>query len=186
MELYSRMSEAWELARQCITRAQKHQKKLYDRGTKNPFRAGERVFLFKPAEQTGARRKFARPFHGPYRLLEVGTNTAQICPVDTPNSDPILVSLDRLRRCPEEIGDEFWPPRKTHKTTRQACGSQARPLQTQPHDLVKEQLDHHKQQRSQSGSRPPASKLREARTLAQTPVALRTRPLLRVLVKNYL
>ena len=43
------------VARQQITRAQKHQKKVYDQGTKNPFRTGERVFLFKPAELTGAR-----------------------------------------------------------------------------------------------------------------------------------
>ena len=111
MELYSRMLEAWELARQ-------HQKNVYDRGTKNPFRAGERVFLFKPAERTGARRKFARPFHGPYRLVEVGTNTARICPVDKPESEPILVSLDRLRRCPEEVRDEFWPPSRAPKKTR--------------------------------------------------------------------
>jgi hypothetical protein len=111
MELYLRMLEAWELARQ-------HQKNVYDRGTKNPFRAGERVFLFKPAERTGARRKFARPFHGPYRLVEVGTNTARICPVDKPESEPILVSLDRLRRCPEEVRDEFWPPSRAPKKTR--------------------------------------------------------------------
>ena len=116
VELYSRMSEAWELARQQITsRAQKHQKKVYDQGSKNP---GVTVFLFKPAELTGARRKFARPFHGPYRLLEVGTNTARICPVDRPQSEPILVSLDRLRHCPEEVTDEFWPPGKTSQKTR--------------------------------------------------------------------
>ena len=122
VELYSRMSEAWELAQHHITRAQKHQKKVYDRGAKNPFRAGERVFLLKPAEQTGARRKFARPFHGPYRLLEVGTNTARICPVDKPESEPILVSLGRLRHCPDEIGNEFWPPSKVRKATRQTQG----------------------------------------------------------------
>ena len=117
-ELHSRMSEAWELAQLQITRAQKKQKTAYDRGTSGkPFQSGERVFLFKPAEQTGARRKFARPFHGPYRLLEVSSNTARICPVDQPGSEPLLVALSRLRRCPEEIADEFWPrqsqPRKS-------------------------------------------------------------------------
>lgn len=126
VELYSRMSEAWELARRHITRAQKHQKNVYDRGTKNPFRAGERVFLFKPAEQTGARRKFARPFHGPYRLVEVGTNTARICPVDKPEGEPVLVSLDRLRRCPEEVGDKFWPPSGAPKRTRRPHASETK------------------------------------------------------------
>ena len=115
------MSEAWELTRRHFTKAQKHQKRVYyDQRAKNPFRAGEREFLFKPAEQTGARRKFARPFHGPYRLVEVGTNTARICPVDKPESEPILVSLDRLRRCPEEVGDKFWPPNKKTRQSRQA------------------------------------------------------------------
>ena len=104
------MSEAWELAQLQITRTQKKQKTAYDRGTSGkPFQSGERVFLFKPAEQTGARRKFARPFHGPYRLLEVSSNTARICPVDQPGSEPLLVALSRLRLCPEEIADEFWP-----------------------------------------------------------------------------
>ena len=77
---------------------------------KNPFGERERVFLYKPAEQTGARRKFARPFDNRYRLVEVGANTAKVCPVDKPESEPILVSLDRLHQCPDEVGDEFWPP----------------------------------------------------------------------------
>ena len=96
---------------QQITRAQRHQKHMYDRDTKKaPFRTGERVFLFKPAEQTRTRRKFARPFHGPYQLVEVDTNTAKIRPVDKPESEPILVSLGHLRRCPEEVEDRFWLP----------------------------------------------------------------------------
>ena len=42
-------------------------------------------------------------------------NDAHIRPVDRPAEEPILVSLERLRRCPEEIPDRFWPdgpPRK--------------------------------------------------------------------------
>ena len=111
VELHAKMSDAWELARLHITRAQKRQKTAYDKCTKrSPFRTGERVFLYKPAEQTGQKRKFAGPFHGPYRLGEVGANTAKIRPVGTPESEPILVALNRLRRCPDEISDEFWPP----------------------------------------------------------------------------
>ena len=122
VELHSRMSGAWEMARQQVTRAQKRRKHVYDQHTKtSPFQAGERVFLFKLAEQTGARRKFARPFHGPYQLVEVDVNTAKIRPVDQPENEPILVSLDRLRRCPDEIGDEFWPPRKSRSSYRRPC-----------------------------------------------------------------
>ena len=50
-----------------------------DRGAKDTvFREGERLFLHKPSEKTGEARKLARSFHGPYRLVEVGTNTAKI------------------------------------------------------------------------------------------------------------
>ena len=134
-ELYSRMSEAWELARQHITKAQKRQKGIYDQKTKSPFREGERAFLFKPAERTGTQRKFARPFHGPYRLVEVGTNTARIRPVDKPEDDAILVSLDRLRRCPDEVADEFWPSRSTRKKTRKPCAGRAGPTQQLSDDV---------------------------------------------------
>ena len=97
LELRARLAEAWELARKCVSRAQKRQKSSYDSGVREPaFRAGERVFLHKPAEQTGERRKFARPYHGPYRVIEMATNTAKITRIDHPEEDPLLVSLARL------------------------------------------------------------------------------------------
>ena len=114
LQLAHDMSEAWELARQCIGKAQRRQKEYYDRRGRPPnFRAGERVFLYKPAEKTGEARKFARPYHGPYCIVEVDTNTARIRRVDKPEEDTIRVSLDRLRRCPVEAPDQFWPPDKT-------------------------------------------------------------------------
>ena len=58
--------------------------------------------------------------------MEVGTNTARICPVDKPESGPILVSLDRLRHCPEELGDEFWPPSRAPKKTRRPHANETR------------------------------------------------------------
>ena len=58
-------------------------------------------------------------------ILEVDVNTAKTRPVDKPESDHILVSLDRLRRCPEEIGDSFWParsPRHSRKKKQRKSG----------------------------------------------------------------
>ena len=124
MELRSRMSEAWSLARVHINRAQKRQKGVYDRSARGSnFQEGERVFLYKPAEQTGAKRKFARPFHGPYQLVEVGTNTAKIRPVDRPAEEPILVALNWLRRCPDEVGDTFWPSRPIRSRGKNIAGA---------------------------------------------------------------
>ena len=97
------LSEAWELARQCIQRAQRKQKECHDRKGRSPnFAAGERVFLFKLAEKTEHAWKFARPYHGPFRIVDLNANTAKIRRVDWPEEEAILVSLERLRRCPLE------------------------------------------------------------------------------------
>ena len=110
--------KAWDLARRSVGKAQKRQKVSYDKHTRPPnFAVGERVFLLKPAEMTGASRKFARPFHGPYRITDMQANDAYIRRVDRPQEEPILVALQRLRRCSDEIPDEFWPPAKSKKST---------------------------------------------------------------------
>ena len=78
-ELQAKMGDAWELARRNVTKAQRKQKEFYDQKSQPArFSVGERVFLFKPAEKTGEKRKFARPIHGPYRIVEVGENTAKV------------------------------------------------------------------------------------------------------------
>ena len=110
------LSEARELARKSIQNSQKKQKQNYDkRARANVFRVGERVFLYKPAAKSGKAYKFARPYYGPYRIVEITTNDAEICPIDKPNKEPIFVALDRLRHCPEEIEDEFWPTQAKRK-----------------------------------------------------------------------
>ena len=71
-------------------KVQKRQKSYYDRKGRPPrFSEGERVFLFKPAEKTGQARKLARPFHGPYQIIELDVNTACIRRVDKPQDGPI-------------------------------------------------------------------------------------------------
>ena len=100
----------------CIGKAQSRQKSFYDQKSRPPnFAVGERVFLFKPSEKTGEARKLARPYHGPYRVTRLDTNTAHICRVDRPQEEAILVALGRLRRCPLEIGEDFWPPSKPRR-----------------------------------------------------------------------
>ena len=108
------------------------------------FREGERVFLFKPAEKSGQARKFARPFHGPYRVVEVDSNTAKICRVDKPDEEPILVALERLRRCPEEIGDECWPPARITGRAR------TKRVVSDPRELMPPQLEQTPQLTNQS------------------------------------
>lgn len=74
-DLVRKLGGAWDSARACIKRAQKCQKKVYDRKVRCPdFAVGGRVFLLKPSEKTGKARKLARAFHGPYCVTEVLTN----------------------------------------------------------------------------------------------------------------
>ena len=116
INLHAKLSSAWELARKSLQQAQKKQKTQHDcKVSTQPFRKGESAFLYKPAEKTGERRKLARPSHGPYRVLEVGNNSANIAHIDWPKDEPILVALGRLHRCPTELGDEFWPPDKRRR-----------------------------------------------------------------------
>ncbi len=35
-----------------------------------------------PAAKSGKSRKFARPFHGPYRVIELSNNNAKVIPID--------------------------------------------------------------------------------------------------------
>ena len=113
-QLAGDMSEAWELARECVWKAQRRQKEYHDRKVWLPvFRVGDRVFLYKPADKTGPARKFARPYHGPFRVVETDSNTARIQPIDRPEEDPVLVVVDRLRNCPTEAPDVFWSPKKS-------------------------------------------------------------------------
>ena len=115
-ELAKQMSEAWELARDHVKCAQKRQKMYHDRKARPPqFLTGDRVFLYKPAEKTGEGRKLARPYHGPYWIIELTVNNAQIRRIDKPHDEPIRVALDRLRRCPAEVPNEFWPPKNQQR-----------------------------------------------------------------------
>ena len=130
-DLVCNLSEAWELARQNISQSQKKQKQHYDKGARlKDYHVGDTVFVHMPGDVQGKAWKFARPFHGPYRILELTPTNASVCLVDKPQDAPIFVSLDRVRRCPKEIPDgETWSgkrgtkKRKTRKT--QAPGPEA-------------------------------------------------------------
>ena len=113
----SNLSEAWDLARHQVKKAQKAQKKAYDRRSKDvQFGVGERVFVYMPHTKA---YKFARPFHGPFRVVEVWETGLTVQPVDKPDEKTIQVAFNRLRRCPEPISnDEFWPPRRKSRRGR--------------------------------------------------------------------
>ena len=116
-ELVSELMEAWDSAQKNVQKAQKAQKRAYDRKSKETgFEIGERVFVYMPKEKLTKAYKFARPFHGPYRVVEVLDTGVSVRPVHRPQEESFRVALNRLRRCPAAATEEFWPPRRQKKT----------------------------------------------------------------------
>ena len=113
------MADAWELARKNICRAQTQQKRQHDHCSRPAdFKVGDRVFVYMPAAKLTKADKFARPFYGPYRVVETCTNGVEVCPVDGPQTTPIRVALNRVRFCPAQLADAFWPSKS--KPTKQS------------------------------------------------------------------
>ena len=122
------MSEAWELAQKNVKRAQTRQKQHDKRAKPTKFQPGQRVFVFMPAAAAqGKTRKFARPYYGPYRVMEASEQGVVVRPIDNPRGKEIRVSLDRVRCCPTQLGDEFWP-----KKGKQSAPEPSRELEPDP------------------------------------------------------
>jgi len=64
--------------------------------------------VYMPSETQGQERKLIRPFHGPYRVLAVTPTNVELRLVNDPTGDSIFVSLDQVRCCYSEQGDETW------------------------------------------------------------------------------
>ena len=114
----SNLQNAWSAAKKNVEQAQKRQKKQHDKKSRMPiFSEGDRVFVFMPAAKSCKAYKFARPFHGPYRIVKLYDNGADVRPIDRPQETPIRVPFDRLRMCPEEVPNESWPPKTVRPST---------------------------------------------------------------------
>ena len=70
-----------------------------------------------PATKTGPLRKLARPFKGPYRVVVLHPNGADLHLIEKPRSEPIRVALNRLRRCPTEVAGDHAPELHSLATT---------------------------------------------------------------------
>ena len=116
-ELMTGLVEAWKLAKKHVQQAQRAQKKYYDKKTKEPtYREGDRVFVYMPKEKANKAYKFARPFHGPFRVVEVLETGVVVRRVDQPQGETIRVAFNRVWRCPNPIPeDEFWPVKKSRQ-----------------------------------------------------------------------
>ena len=99
-ELMTKLSCAWSIAKQKIEKAQQTQMVQYDKKSKEPkLSVGSRVMVHMPGEVQGKAWKLARPFHGPYRVIALTPNNAEVSLIDKPKDQSIFVSLNRIRLC---------------------------------------------------------------------------------------
>ena len=77
----------------------------------------QRVMVCMPTEIQGKTLKFARPFHGPFRIISLTATNAEVQLVDEPQSKSLFVSLNRVRTCYEELPDVSWKGSLLHKYT---------------------------------------------------------------------
>ena len=61
-----------------------------------------------PHEATGKTAKLARPYFGPYRVLNLTPTNAEVRLIDKPDDPSIFVSLDRVRPCYSELPNRSW------------------------------------------------------------------------------
>ena len=124
-ELVTNLSDAWQLAHENVRRAQAKQKAQYDKKSVcQPLSVGDRVMVHMPGQVQGKAWKFARPYFGPYEVVGITPTNAEVQLLNHPTVPPIFVSLDRVRKCYEEMTDDVWmdhrqitPRRAQPKTT---------------------------------------------------------------------
>ena len=105
-EIATRMSDAWESAREHIKASQRKQKRFHDQKSKDPkISVGDKVMVYFPSERLGKAYKFSRPFRGPYRVDKMFPNGAEVTSLNGGRAQTIRIALDRVRHCPRELGD---------------------------------------------------------------------------------
>ena len=61
--------------------------------------------VYFPSERLGKAYKFCRPFRGPYWMDKGFPNGAEVTSLSGNKTRTIRIALNRVRRCPKELGD---------------------------------------------------------------------------------
>ena len=100
-EMILSLSAARNAAAKRIQKSQKKNKDYYDRrATHTSYRLGDWILIRFPAEETGARRKLSRPWHGPYRVKSKNGPDVTATKVYFPTESQIQVHMSRTCACP--------------------------------------------------------------------------------------
>ena len=68
--------------------------------------------VFMPSDVTGKDKKLARPYHGPFRIINLTQMNAEVQLVEHPKDQTIFVAIDRLWRCYPELSGSSWTGQK--------------------------------------------------------------------------
>ena len=74
--------------------------------------------MYMPKELQGKAWKFARPFFGPYEVLQVTPSNVSIRLWNRPEAEPIFVSIDRVCKANDQLGEDVWTGRTTQRRPR--------------------------------------------------------------------
>ena len=108
-ELVAHLSDAWALARDNIKAAQTKQKRQYDhKSSVSKLKVNDGVMVHFPSAAQGKAWKLARPYFGPYQIISLTPNNAEVQLVDQPDGETLFVALDRVRPCYSEMSNDVW------------------------------------------------------------------------------
>ena len=98
------LTSARDLAAKAIRKAQNKYKHQYDRSARQVnIRLGDWVLVYFPQDESGRWRKLSRPWHGPYRVVEVSTTGVTCTKVYFPQEVKLHVHQSRVCVCPQEF-----------------------------------------------------------------------------------
>ena len=84
------------------------------------------VMVFMPSEKKGTTWKLARPFYGPYCIIDLTPMNVEVRLIDKPEDPTIFVALNRVRLCYPELPDKSWSG-KTRKRAKSKTKSNKDP-----------------------------------------------------------
>ena len=112
-EIILSLSFARDLAAVNIQKAHSRYKKSHDKSYTHEYKIGRWIFICFPQEQTGAKWKLSRPWHGLYRVKTVRGPNIVASKVYFPDDGTIQVHLSRVCGCPTDLlGGFHWYGRR--------------------------------------------------------------------------
>lgn len=102
-ELIARLNKTFVTVRENLAKARERYTHQYNKKTKiSSFELGDLVYLYDPSVKKGLSKKLARPWSGPYRVIEIkGPVTYKIRKLNTRK----VVHINRLKPCTGEFDE---------------------------------------------------------------------------------